>query len=59
MGSFKGNEQSSPKIGEKLKFTEVKEICVNITFLKHLEQRIINVLKIIIHMKKLHMKLLH
>ena len=45
MGSFKGNEQSSPKIGEKLKFTEVKEICVNITFLKHLEQRIINVLK--------------
>tara|TARA_B100000029_G_C17547646_1_gene949009 strand:+ start:11 stop:1108 length:1098 start_codon:yes stop_codon:yes gene_type:complete len=45
LGTFKGNKNSNPKIGKKLKMSEVKEICVNITFLKHLEQRIINVLK--------------
>lgn len=44
-GSFKGNEKSNPKIGKKLKFTELKEICINITFLKHLEEKIINILK--------------
>ena len=45
LGSFKGNEKSNPKIGSKLIYTETQEVCVNITFLKHLEQKIINALK--------------
>jgi len=45
LGSFKGNEKSNPKIGNKLTYTETQEVCVNITFLKHLEQKIINALK--------------
>lgn len=45
VGSFKGNKKSNPKIGNKLRHTEVKEVCVNITFLKHLEQKVIKTLK--------------
>jgi len=45
LGSFKGNEKSNPKIGSKLTYTETQEVCVNITFLKHLEQKVINALQ--------------
>ena len=45
LGSFKGNEKSNPKIGSKLIYTETQEVCVNITFLKHLEHKVINTLK--------------
>ena len=45
LGSFKGNEKSNPKIGNKLTYTETQEVCVNITFLKHLEHKVINTLK--------------
>jgi len=45
LGSFKGNKNSNPIIGSKLNYTETQEVCVNITFLKHLEKKLISVLK--------------
>ena len=45
LGTFKGNNKSNPKIGSKQTYTEIEEICVNITFLKHLEQKVIQILK--------------
>ena len=45
LGSFKGNKKSNPKIGNKLTYTEIEEVCVNITFLKHLEKEVVKALK--------------
>jgi len=45
LGSFKGNKNSNPIIGSKLNYTETQEVCVNITFLKHLEKKLISALK--------------
>ncbi|WP_298951217.1 Nif3-like dinuclear metal center hexameric protein [uncultured Nonlabens sp.] len=39
-GTFKGNEDSNPKIGEKLNRENVKEKMLSITFLPHLESAI-------------------
>ena len=44
-GTFKGNESSNPTIGDKLKDTTQNEVCINITFLKHLEEKVLSVLK--------------
>ena len=44
-GTFKGNESSNPTIGNKLKDTIQNEVCINITFLKHLEEKVLSVLK--------------
>lgn len=43
-GSFKGNEQSNPKIGERGKLHFEKEIQIGITFAKHLESKILKTL---------------
>ena len=40
VGTFKGNKNSNPTLGVKQKDTEVEEVCVNITFLKHLEEMV-------------------
>ena len=44
-GTFKGNQESNPSIGKKLEDTDQKEICINITYLKHLEKKVLNSLK--------------
>ena len=38
VGTFKGNENSNPSVGIKQEDTDAEEVCVNITFLKHLEE---------------------
>ena len=38
VGTFKGNKESKPTIGKKLR-TDQNDLCVNITFLKHLEEK--------------------
>ena len=45
IGTFKGNKDSNPTIGIKEKKTETIEVCVNITFLKHLEEIVLSKLK--------------
>ena len=45
VGTFKGNKNSNPTLGVKQKDTELEEVCVNITFLKHLEEMVLNCLK--------------
>jgi dinuclear metal center YbgI/SA1388 family protein len=44
-GTFKGNENSNPVIGEKNKVEVVEEIKLEVTFEKHLQQTILNALK--------------
>ena len=44
LGTFKGNEKSKPYMGKKLENVEQSEECVNITYLKHLENDILKVL---------------
>lgn len=43
-GTFKGNEQSNPQIGKKGELHTEKEIQINVTFEKHLESKILQVL---------------
>ena len=45
IGTFKGNEDSNPTIGTKHKDTEIEEVCINITFLKHLEETVLSSLR--------------
>ncbi len=45
VGTFRGNESSNPIIGNKLKNTTQNEVCVNITFLKHLEEKVLSALR--------------
>ncbi len=44
IGSFKGNSQSNPTIGEKNILQEEPEVMVNITYLKHLEKKVLSAL---------------
>lgn len=44
MGTFNGNDQSNPVIGEKGQTQYVKEVQINITFEKHLENKILSTL---------------
>jgi len=41
IGTFKGNENSNPQIGEKEKRSNVEEKSLSITYLPHLEQKIL------------------
>ncbi|HET8753089.1 MAG TPA: Nif3-like dinuclear metal center hexameric protein [Salinimicrobium sp.] len=43
-GSFKGNEQSNPKVGEKGKLHLENEVQIGVTFAKHLESKILKAL---------------
>ena len=44
-GSFKGNEKSNPTVGQKLKYVEQDEVCINITYLSHFEERVLSSLR--------------
>ncbi len=44
MGSYQGNENSNPVIGEKLELVEAHEIKLEVTFEKHLESKILKAL---------------
>jgi dinuclear metal center YbgI/SA1388 family protein len=44
MGSYQGNENSNPVIGEKLELVEAHEIKLEVTFEKHLETKILKAL---------------
>jgi dinuclear metal center YbgI/SA1388 family protein len=44
IGTYMGNENSNPKIGNKLEFIETNEIKIEVTFEKHLQSKIINTL---------------
>jgi dinuclear metal center YbgI/SA1388 family protein len=41
MGSFKGNENSHPVVGEKNEFKEIEEVKLEVTFEKHLQSKIL------------------
>ena len=43
-GSFRGNENSKPYLGKRMKPEEVEEIQLNLVFQKHLEQKILQTL---------------
>lgn len=43
-GTFKGNEESNPQLGEKLMLEEVEENALSVTFLPHLETQVIQAL---------------
>jgi dinuclear metal center YbgI/SA1388 family protein len=44
IGTFKGNEQSDPKIGERFEFVQTEEIKIEVTFEKHREIEILKAL---------------
>jgi dinuclear metal center YbgI/SA1388 family protein len=44
IGTYMGNENSNPQIGNKLEFIEANEIKIEVTFEKHLQSKIINTL---------------
>ena len=44
-GTFKGNENSNPVLGERGKIHTEEEICINLIFQKHLEHKLIKTLK--------------
>jgi len=44
MGSYMGNENSNPEIGERFEFVEAAEIKVEVTFEKHLQGKILKAL---------------
>ena len=44
IGTFKGNEASHPKIGERGEYRQEQETQISVTFQKHLEPNIINTL---------------
>ena len=44
IGSYMGNENSNPEIGERFEFVEAQEIKIEVTFEKHLESRILKAL---------------
>ena len=45
IGTFKGNKNSNPTVGKKLINTNQIETCINITYLSHLEHKVITTLK--------------
>jgi dinuclear metal center YbgI/SA1388 family protein len=44
IGTYMGNENSNPKIGERFEFVENEEIKIEVTFEKHLESKILKAL---------------
>jgi len=44
LGTYQGNEDSNPQIGERGEFVEAREIKVEVTFEKHLENHILKAL---------------
>lgn len=44
MGSYMGNENSNPEIGERFEFVEATEIKIEVTFEKHLQSKILKAL---------------
>jgi len=44
-GTFKGDESSNPSIGNKMEDTVQTEVCINITYLKHLENKVLSKLR--------------
>lgn len=44
MGSYMGNENSNPEIGERFEFVEANEIKIEVTFEKHLQSKILKAL---------------
>ncbi|WP_353778787.1 Nif3-like dinuclear metal center hexameric protein [Winogradskyella sp. 3972H.M.0a.05] len=44
MGTYRGNEESNPAIGEKGVLHEEEETLVSVTFLKHLESKVVSAL---------------
>ncbi|NHN25342.1 Nif3-like dinuclear metal center hexameric protein [Flavobacterium jejuense] len=44
IGTYLGNENSNPEIGERFEFVENKEIKIEVTFEKHLESKILKAL---------------
>ncbi|MBA6153309.1 Nif3-like dinuclear metal center hexameric protein [Gelidibacter maritimus] len=43
-GTFKGNEASDPKVGERGEYRQEQETQISVTFQKHLERQILNAL---------------
>ncbi|MFV8356650.1 Nif3-like dinuclear metal center hexameric protein [Flavobacterium sp. XS1P32] len=43
-GTYSGNEQSNPEIGERFEFVQANEIKIEVTFEKHLENKILKAL---------------
>lgn len=44
IGTYMGNENSNPEIGERFEFVEAEEIKIEVTFEKHLENKILKAL---------------
>ena len=44
IGTYRGNEQSNPEIGERFEFVQANEIKIEVTFEKHLETKILKAL---------------
>lgn len=44
IGTYMGNENSNPEIGERLEFVEAPEIKIEVTFEKHLQSKILKAL---------------
>ncbi len=44
IGTYMGNENSNPEIGERFEFVETNEIKIEVTFEKHLESKILKAL---------------
>lgn len=44
IGTYKGNEHSNPEIGERFEFMESNEMKIEVTFEKHLENKILKTL---------------
>jgi dinuclear metal center YbgI/SA1388 family protein len=44
IGTYKGNEHSNPEVGERFEFMENEEIKIELTFEKHLENKILKAL---------------
>jgi dinuclear metal center YbgI/SA1388 family protein len=44
IGTYKGNEDSNPEIGERFEFIEAQEIKIEVTFEKHLQSKILKAL---------------
>jgi len=44
IGTYRGNENSNPVIGEKGKLHHEREVMIAVTFLKHLESKVLNCL---------------
>jgi dinuclear metal center YbgI/SA1388 family protein len=44
IGTYLGNENSNPEIGERFEFVEAKEIKIEVTFEKHLQSKVLKAL---------------